>query len=323
MATFRNHDIRRLAGLLRPLNVIVGALALILFTGVAEAQPCETLRLGNVGEPSEYSVSAANRDMTAAQGLLNMCNGNDPRTYDTCRQINRLLGYADGKLNEIFNVAADDNRKCWTCNPGTWANQNTLFGAAYRLSLLALRYAAQSGDNMDAENTIQNMRFWYEAHPQYCAPAPVQPIRTSRENIDAVTGAVAWGQCSNSVDDDNDGPTDCDDLDCLLAVECQSSPDACTFQGDWTMSWSGGRSGGGYPMRITVAGSSVNGTYEPKNGRISGNLNGSVLKGKWWQTEPDGSIAEGGFEITLKDTCDYWSGEWWDESRSGTWTGWR
>lgn len=312
---------RRPAKLLHPLNKLVGALALIFFTGVVEAQLCQTLRLGNVGERSEYSVAAANVDMTQAQGLLSMCDGNDPRTYDACRQVNRLLGYADVKLNEIFNVAADDNRKCWTCDPGAWANQNTLFGAAYRLSLLAGRYAAQTGDNTDAGNTVQNMRFWYEAHSQYCAP--VQPSGTSRENIDAATGAVAWGQCSNSVDDDNDGPVDCDDIDCLLATECQSSPAACTFQGDWTMSWSGGRSGGGYPMQMNVAGSSVNGTYDPKNGRISGNLNGKVMNGKWWQTEPDGSIADGGFKIELNDTCDYWSGEWWDDSRRGTWKGWR
>lgn len=122
----------------------------------------------------------------------------------------------------MFTNVANDQEKCWTSDPGNRNLSGTLIGAANRLAQLSREYEARSLQNVTYENTLLNIEGWLQAHGDYCQAAP--PF-TSRENIDAATGGIAWHQCGNGRDDDNDGHVDCDDWDCSNAATCQPEPE--------------------------------------------------------------------------------------------------
>lgn len=91
----------------------------------------------------------------------------------------------------------------------------------------------------------------------------------------------------------------------------------CSFAGDWKTSWTQGE-GSTTPMHIDDKGTVFDGTYDWKNGHITGTLqDGTRLVGEWRQDDGKGT-----FDLQLK-SCDHWEGTWEDpiNGRKGEWFG--
>lgn len=184
---------------------------------------CQYERFGNIGQPSEYSVPSAQYNLRAAESWLATCDYVNGAPWDACQNAKWHLNQADVKLVQVFTNVANDQERCWTCDPGHRNMPGTLIGAAAVLERLSRDFESRSRQNVTYDNTVFNLESWLDAHPNYCTDAA--PAFTSRENIDAATGGLAWNQCNNGHDDDNDGHVDCVDLDCSSAPACRAEPE--------------------------------------------------------------------------------------------------
>jgi hypothetical protein len=101
------------------------------------------------------------------------------------------------------------------------------------------------------------------------------------------------------------------------------SPFGCSFAGIWDTDWG--------MMTLTQSGSQVTGSYPHDNGRFSGSVSGSTVRGTWSEspsyTPPNDA---GDVELTLSSDCNSFTGRWrygttgkWGSSASwdGSWSG--
>ncbi|MDQ2092442.1 mechanosensitive ion channel family protein [Marimonas arenosa] len=95
----------------------------------------------------------------------------------------------------------------------------------------------------------------------------------------------------------------------VSAVLAQSSPD---WSGRWDTFWRDGAA----VVQLQQEGRSVLGTYEPGGGRIEGQIEGQVLRGRWFEDEVSGqlifAISDDGESFTGR----FDTGEWWNGRRS-------
>ncbi len=93
------------------------------------------------------------------------------------------------------------------------------------------------------------------------------------------------------------------------AVLAQSSPD---WTGRWDTFWRDGAA----VVELEVDGASVTGTYEPGSGRIEGQIEGQVLRGRWFEDDVSGGLVFGISDDGQSFTGRFDTGEWWNGRRS-------
>ncbi|PWJ13870.1 mechanosensitive ion channel family protein [Jannaschia seohaensis] len=105
-------------------------------------------------------------------------------------------------------------------------------------------------------------------------------------------------------------------LACLLfpitvsAVLAQSSP---SWSGRWDTFWRDGAA----VVELQQDGRSVTGTYEPGAGRIEGQIDGQVLRGRWFEDEVSGQLIFAISDDGQSFAGRFDTGEWWNGRRSG------
>jgi hypothetical protein len=96
-------------------------------------------------------------------------------------------------------------------------------------------------------------------------------------------------------------------------------PASCTWAGTWSATTFG-------VLVLQQTGTSVSGRYQYRDGRLSGTVSGSVLRGTW-QEQPQGTVVggpheyDGQFEFTMDSACRSFSGQWRNGS-DGEWQTW-
>ena len=110
-------------------------------------------------------------------------------------------------------------------------------------------------------------------------------------------------------------------LSCHLLLACifvpitatmalaQSSPD---WSGRWDTFWRDGAA----VVQLQQKGSSVTGTYEPGGGRIEGQVDGQVLRGRWFEDQVSGQLIFAISDEGESFTGRFDTGEWWNGRRS-------
>lgn len=93
------------------------------------------------------------------------------------------------------------------------------------------------------------------------------------------------------------------------AVLAQPSPD---WKGRWDTFWRDGAA----VVELEVDGTSVTGTYEPGSGRIEGQIEGQVLRGRWFEDDVSGGLIFGISDDGQSFTGRFDTGEWWNGRRS-------
>ncbi|MBC8247065.1 MAG: hypothetical protein H8E81_05720 [Deltaproteobacteria bacterium] len=98
----------------------------------------------------------------------------------------------------------------------------------------------------------------------------------------------------------------------IFIILSPANSEAASWTGTWETKWQGG----GAKMHLVQSGNRVTGTYEYKNGRIDGTIDGNRLNGTWVQDGDRGTIR---FEISpdgqsFKGT--YNGNNWWNGKRA-------
>ncbi|HLE82311.1 MAG TPA: hypothetical protein VJA25_13625, partial [Dehalococcoidia bacterium] len=97
-----------------------------------------------------------------------------------------------------------------------------------------------------------------------------------------------------------------------------AAPTSCTWTGTWDTDWN--------KLYLTQSGSTVSGSYEYDQGKVTGSVSGNQLTGRWTEAptyrEP---YDAGGFVWTISADCGSFSGTWGygTDSSAGTWNGTR